>query len=158
MSNEAGLEGEEKASQAAWELMDLGVSQKVKLVTSELSLAEVLIDPLKAVKGIVPVNVDQRGLKLTPATLNSLYLEIVRDREGLSVVAIDRSILILSAHHRAETQSLKLPDAIHLATAEQTGCDIVVSGDKRLRSTSAFSFRRIGVTSNELNQLIAEVA
>lgn len=151
-------EGDEKTSRSAWTLIDLSQSRRVNLVTSELTIAEVLIEPMKKVADSSRVDLNERGLGLTPATLASLYLEILSDREGLSVVVIDRSILVLSAQLRAETQSLKLPDAIHLATAQQQECEIVVSGDKRLRPTSSFSFRRVGVASSNIDQLTAELA
>src|SRR4051794_4291710 len=73
---------------------------ELRAVTSELTLAEVLVKPLR----------DNR------ADLRDKYERMMRTSPALTVVPISRDILIASATLRA-TSALKLPDAIHAATA-----------------------------------------
>jgi len=88
----------------------------VSLFTSELSLAEVLVRPLKEGQ-------DQ---------LVELYERLLAPQERLSVLPISRAILRSSAEIRAMLGN-KGPDAIHVATARATSCTLFVSSDTRLR-------------------------
>lgn len=85
------------------------------LVTSEVSLAEVLVGPMK-----------QGTAKLLDA-----YLRLLGPESAFTTVPVTRSILYSAAHVRA-TSSLKLIDAIHLATAIEAGCDHFLTNDARL--------------------------
>lgn len=76
-----------------------------KGVTSELTLSEVLVKP----------SIDQNH------ELKAVYLEAIRTSDVLEVVPISREVLIEAANLRAFTR-MKLPDAIHAATARLTGC------------------------------------
>jgi predicted nucleic acid-binding protein len=100
---------------ALWELMSHNPGL-LQLVTSELSLAEVLVKPLEL------------GL----AKVASTYCELVTDRAGLGVIPVDRDILILAARIRGDDRSIKLPDAIHLATAEREYCSMILTDDQQL--------------------------
>lgn len=84
-------------------------------VTSELTIAECLVKPMK----------------LGRNDLVQAYLGFMRDRPFLELVPIDRDILLEAARRRADS-SLTLPDAIHVATSFQSGCDSFLSNDKRL--------------------------
>jgi predicted nucleic acid-binding protein len=79
---------------------------EIVAVTSELTLAEVLVKPFK--DGNLSVEQAYRAF-LTPTP-------------ALQVVPVDGSIFLAAARLRATT-SLKLPDAIHLATADRYRCD-----------------------------------
>ena len=85
-------------------------------VTSELSLCEVLVRPF------ADGNVQ----------LNAEFLELLRPGGVLEVVPISRDVLIRAAGLRADTR-MKLPDAVHVATAAATGCAQFVSADRGLR-------------------------
>lgn len=87
-----------------------------RLVTSELTLAEALVVPVR--------RSDDR--------LRSTYEDFLRGDDILRVVPVDRPVLRRSAELRAAFGS-KGPDAIHCATAELSGCTIVVSSDRRFR-------------------------
>lgn len=93
---------------------------KAQVVTSELTLAEVLVGPLK-----------KRGEKLRSGFALT-YEAFVVTGPFLTVVTIDRDTLIASAEQRARHASMKLPDAIHAATATLSGCTHFISGDRRL--------------------------
>lgn len=47
---------------------------------------------------------------------------------------VSRSILIEAAKIRSAAGNVRLPDAIHLATAVSTGCDTVLTNDRTLAS------------------------
>jgi hypothetical protein len=92
-------------------------------VTSELSLAEVLP-------------------KVPAPDRREAYLELITRSGVFDLKPITRTLLIETAdYRRSSTVKLKdgretmprLPDAIHIVTAMQSGCRIVLSGDTRLR-------------------------
>lgn len=86
-------------------------------VTSELTLAEVLVKPLK---DRLPAIQQAYKIFLTPTL-------------ALNVVAVGREILEDAAQLRATTK-LKLPDAIHLATALRQQCDSFLTNDDVFRT------------------------
>ncbi len=51
---------------------------------------------------------------------------------GAAPIAADKEVCVLAAELRLNHQSLKLPDAIHLATALKAKTDIFVTADKQL--------------------------
>ena len=86
---------------------------KLTAVTSELSLAEALVKPMK----------DQN------ITAQTLYQQAISNRDNVEVLPVDRKILIQSAQLRIANK-LKLPDAIHLATAISSNCSTFLTNDK----------------------------
>jgi predicted nucleic acid-binding protein len=88
---------------------------KVQAITSELTLAEVLVKPLR-----------DNNLPLI-----EVYKQATESGAGLSVVSVSRSVLIEAAMLRATTK-LKLPDGIHVATALQTECKLFLTNDERI--------------------------
>ena len=95
-------------------------------VTSELALSEVLVKPIA-----------DGDLHKIQAYYNSF-----RNGKGLTVMPVDRSVLIEAASIRAST-NLKLPDAIHFATACLTNCTHFVTNDDHFKI--AKSHRQIKV-------------
>jgi len=90
---------------------------EVIIITSELTLAEVLVKPLK----------DQN-----PA-IQQAYKTFLAPTPALEVAPISRDILEEAAQWRATTK-LKLPDAIHLATALRRQCDSFLTNDDVFRN------------------------
>jgi predicted nucleic acid-binding protein len=86
----------------------------------ELTLAEVLVKPI--------ADGDDK--------LVQTYLDTVDNSQGLLVVSVTRAMLIQAAGVRASNSSLRLVDAIHVATAQATECRSVVTNDKRWKSVS----------------------
>ena len=86
------------------------------LHTSELTLAEVLVEPIR------PGDI----------RLADEYTNLLAGHAPLEIVPIGRDILISSAQVRA-TIGNKLPDAIHVATAAARTCNVFLSSDKKLR-------------------------
>ena len=86
------------------------------LVTSELTLAEVLVKPF--------------GLGREDAV--AAYTELLTPSDRLAVLPVDRAILVEAARQRAAL-GMPMPDAIHVATALADGCDLFLTNDRRLR-------------------------
>lgn len=97
------------------QLFDLIDQHKLRAVTSELSLAETLVKPIA----------DKNS------TLQEVYKSVIQTSDQLNVMPISREILINAAQIR--TQTLRLPDAIHLATAMTSGCRVFLTNDKQLK-------------------------
>jgi predicted nucleic acid-binding protein len=97
-------------------LFDLLEASEATAVTSELTLAEVLGKPFEEGRHDIA----------------QVYEEMVTPSAWLSVRPVERTILIHAASLRAEL-GLKLPDAIHVASALAEACEVMLSNDQRLR-------------------------
>lgn len=86
-----------------------------EMITSELTLTEVLVAPLRR----------------TDDGLVKHYEAFLQSGGGVSMIPVSRTILRRSAELRALFRH-KTPDAIHVASAEESGCQLFVSADKRL--------------------------
>jgi predicted nucleic acid-binding protein len=87
----------------------------VRGLTSELSLTEVLVGPLR-----------------DNDTVGCAVFELLLEAgSSLKTVAVDRAVLRRSAEIRA-TSRARLPDAIHLATAELMECEFFITEDRRI--------------------------
>lgn len=87
----------------------------VHALTSELTLMEVLVRPLRE----------------NNARLVQLYQEMLFGNDDIRVVPIDLQVLRRAAELRATTR-LKPMDALHAATAQLNACDVFISDDRRL--------------------------
>ncbi|MEW6238395.1 MAG: type II toxin-antitoxin system VapC family toxin [Candidatus Omnitrophota bacterium] len=98
------------------------VIEKVELgqfhsYTSELTIAEALVKP------IMEKNTQWQ----------SIYIQGIQSSPSLTVEPIHRTILIEAARLRSEI-GLKLPDAIHYATAIHSNCTAFLTNDKQMKS------------------------
>lgn len=89
----------------------------IEALTSELSLAETLVKPFREAPEYV-----------------SVYQRYITSRPHLEVVPVSRSILIEAARRRAHLK-VRLPDAIHVATAVNAGCRIFLTNDAEIKSS-----------------------
>ncbi len=96
-------------------IIDIG---KLQAVTSELTVAETLVKPMK------DNNID----------LQQTYIELLQTTSMLNVVPINHEILITAAKLRAKNNKIKLPDAIHAATAFTCQCQTFLTNDKCLKN------------------------
>ena len=103
-------------SDHAWWILDAIERQEIAGATSELTLAEVLVNPLEA----------------GAADLAASYEKIIAPSQGFEVASISREILVGAATLRARRKAMRLPDAIHVATARALSCGYFVSDDRRL--------------------------
>ncbi len=112
------VENNQEFGSICQELM-LGLeNNQLNAITSELTLSEALVFPF-------------RNAHLET---QRKYQEIIETSGSLLVVPIVRHILIRAAELRAGQPSLKTPDAIHLATALETGCEVFLTNDTRIKS------------------------
>lgn len=88
--------------------------------TSLLTRAEVLVRPLR-----------ERQVALAER-----YRVLLSGAGAIALYALDADVIELAAKLRADYPALKLPDALHLATAINTDCDAFVTSDKRLNVVS----------------------
>jgi predicted nucleic acid-binding protein len=88
----------------------------IDIVTSELTIMEVLVKPLKTKDAALVLAFDQ-SLTETDTRLLPITQSILRD----------------AAHLRATTK-LRTPDAIHAASAQQIGCLLFVTNDAGFRA------------------------
>ncbi|MBN1167828.1 MAG: PIN domain-containing protein [Methanospirillaceae archaeon] len=116
------LEGYPEYESILTSLFSLIDNNTCTAVTSELTLAEVLIKPL----------MDNN------LNLQQTYTEILQSSDSLTLANIDRHILIEAAMIRASSDAIHLPDAIHLATAKLHKCSCFITNDKRLRNNHLF--------------------
>ena len=99
-------------------------------VTSEISLAETLVKPMK----------DKNQ------SLIAYYEFLIGKRSFLQVIPVDRDILFRSAQLRSVSR-LKLPDSVHVATAEWAGCEVFLSEDTMMDVPPPMVRREIGELS-----------
>lgn len=116
------LEGYPAFIQDLTQLFQSIVQGNVIAVTSELSLAEALVKPLQ--------NQD--------VAQQTTYKEFISSSQNLSVFPISRDILIEAARIRAHVH-IKLPDAIHAATAILTRCSTFLTNDHRFQNVPGIS-------------------
>ena len=90
-------------------------ARRLDAVTSEITLAEMLVRPLR----------EERD------DLARVYETFLTPRASFAVVPVSRDVLVEAARLRA-TARLKLPDAIHAATARQSGCAALLTNDTGL--------------------------
>ncbi|WP_411279237.1 type II toxin-antitoxin system VapC family toxin [Gemmatimonas sp.] len=88
----------------------------IKIVTSALTLLEVLVVPLRTN--------DQR--------LAAQYDELLTRSRGVRLVDLSRDQLRTAARLRAQHGALRTPDALQLAAAISTGCTTFVTNDRRM--------------------------
>ena len=81
-----------------------------------------------------------RDSRVGPARTGPQAVEVVRaliERLPVSVVDLDAEIATHAAGLRARHRSLKLPDALVLATAERSGADRLFTTDRRWPTAKA---------------------
>lgn len=99
--------------------------------TSLLARAEVLVRPLR----------------LRQAELADRYRSLLSGAAPVTIFALDRQVVDAAAELRADYPALRLPDAVHLASALRAQCDVFVTGDQRL---STFAARIAVLTLDQL--------
>jgi predicted nucleic acid-binding protein len=90
--------------------------KSIEIVSSDLTLMETLVGPLKI------------GDTALAAAFEQLF-----QQAQTRLLPITQSILCEAARLRATTK-LKTPDALHAATAQQAGCVLFVTNDASFRS------------------------
>lgn len=131
------VEGGGEVTERLHELLALIENGAAQACTSDLTIAELLVAPYR--------NGDE--------ALASTYLDMVSANEALRLAPVDRDTLISAARLRSRDATLKLPDAIHIASAERCDCGVFLSCDQRVRVRAPM--QRVGLALDELDELVA---
>ena len=115
-------------SDHAWWVLNAIDDGEMIGITSELTLAEILVGPMQA-------GDDELALR---------YQSMISQGEGFEVAVVSRGILIEAAMLRTMRRSLKLPDAIHIASARLGDCQFVLSDDRRLSFAPGVQLVQLG--------------
>lgn len=117
----SAFESDDRISDAIWQMLDIAIIREgLHLFTSTLSLAEVLVRPLRA----------------DDAELEQDYRDFLSGDAPVTLIDIDRTILTAAARLRASSRlvgqpRLIIPDFIHAATAAHCNCTLVMTADLR---------------------------
>lgn len=122
--------GPDAPRRTAGQLLREIYTQRCSAATSIIARTEVLVRPLR----------------LRQTVLANRYRALLSTGSPIVSHTVDERIAESAAELRADYPALKLPDAMHVATAICIGCDALVTSDKRLRIVSA----RIAVLSLDL--------
>lgn len=119
------VEGIERYRPVLEPLMNAVAAGDITGVTSEITLAEVLVKPLR----------DQLAQQVL------LYKQMLADRQPFMLAPITQAIWESAASLRA-----RLPDAVHLVAARQSGCRLFVTNDGALRPLPEMEILHIETT------------
>lgn len=108
------VEGQDERSRRVKGLLERMSERRDELLTSTITLAEVLVKPLAA-----------------GDTAWADRYEKMLDTPGVSVLPFDRACARVYARLR-EDRTLRPPDAIQLACASNARCDLFITNDDRL--------------------------
>jgi len=125
-------------SDHAWWIIHAVDDRIIAAVTSEITIAEVLVKPIQ----------------LGDSAIIAAYQEMIASSSYFEVLPIRRDILVSAAQLRAQRSSIRLPDAIHMATAQVASCTCMVSDDQQLRAIDGIKL--IPVTPFTLDDILAE--
>jgi predicted nucleic acid-binding protein len=99
-------------------------ANEIVAITSELTVAEVLVKPLK----------DKNETAITA------YRKFLRPSAALHTSPVTRLILEAAAAMRATT-NVTLADAIHLASCVSQGCDSFLTNDESLKTVASVNLK-----------------
>lgn len=91
-------------------------SDGIDCFTNEITLGELLVNPFKN---------DQEDIA-------NRYIKILNDKEFVSLTPATQSTHIEAARIRANS-GMKYPDALHVASALLSGCDVFLTNDKGIK-------------------------
>jgi predicted nucleic acid-binding protein len=110
------LEHEDQRGRLARSWLLHAETGEIQFVTSEITLAEVLAQPI------------ERGQH----ELVEAYQLLLTTRPFVHLAAVDRATILSAARLRAGLK-LGLPDALHVATALEGGCEDILTEDTRMK-------------------------
>ena len=104
-------------SDHAWWILEAVENGEIIGATSEITLAEVLVKPVER----------------DASDLAAAYDSMIVSGPNFEVLPVRREVLVAAAGIRAGRQSVRLPDAIHIASAMAMDCRFFVTEDRRLK-------------------------
>ena len=123
------VEGISPYAQALRPLFASVAAGATRVVTSELTVAEVLVKPLR----------------LADAVLYQAFEDALA-APGVRLVPVSYEVLLRTARLRASGQ-LKTPDAVHAATAQIAGCDVLLTNDTGIAAVPGVEVVRLAVVA-----------
>ena len=118
------LEGISPFAEALLDVFESVDKGEMTAVTSELSLAECLVKPLTEKN----------------ATQRTIFEQSLTTSDTFKVVPVHREILKMAASLRATHTTIRLPDAIHVATALSERCTAFLTNDSRIKVSISLHF------------------
>ena len=112
----AAFETDTGKQSSVWAVLEAVEQGAFTAYTSQITLAELLPQPIANSR----------------STLVKLYRDLFAIHGFFDAVPITIEVLTEAAQVRADYRSVKLPDAIHLATARLCSCKAIFTADKRL--------------------------
>jgi predicted nucleic acid-binding protein len=103
------------------------IQQVGSLVSSEITLGECL----------------RGALRMTNMESAATYTQMLENAQVITLVPVTLSLIKRAAVLGAEL-NLKLVDAIHVATAEASGCAEFLTNDRRIRTPTPIAIRPFG--------------
>jgi predicted nucleic acid-binding protein len=123
------VESSQEIARLLYELVSLQMPEEpLFLCTSELTLAELIVRPYR-----------ERDDELLRT-----YENMLSPGGAFQVLPIDRRVLWGAAVARSQYSNLKLPDAIHIATAVASGCTHLLTSDKGIPDSLSIYSRQSG--------------
>jgi len=119
------VEGKAEGIGLAGALIDMATDERCTAFTSQLTLSETLVVPLRFRQ---------------QATIDSYRALLGGTFPGIVPRPVDAETLEAAARLRARHPRLKLPDAIHLATAQMARVDAFITNDMRLPAIADLRF------------------
>jgi predicted nucleic acid-binding protein len=134
----AAMENPGAHSDHAWWIINAIEESQIVGVTSEITLAEILVKPIE----------------LGDRDLAAAYEQMIMPGVNFEVLQVRREILVGAAQMRVRRSSMRLPDAIHISTALASRCSHFVSDDQRLHSIE--SLKTLSVNPFTLDDILAD--
>lgn len=120
------VDGDDDTRRRALSALEELDRQNANLLTSELTIAECTIAPIR----------DRRP------DIVAAFHGLLEDPKIVELAPITRDTLKLAANMAAGLR-LKLPDAIHVATAEALSCSVFLTNDRGIRAPAGIEIRHI---------------
>ena len=110
------IEGYADFESSLQDIRDSILHQEAEILTSELTLCEVLVLPFRS----------------NNSDLAHLYRQFIEQSGAFTLLPTTRETYIRASLYRAQ-MGLKMADAIHVATAVENSCEVFVSNDAGLK-------------------------
>lgn len=129
------LENSPEYSELLVSLFSAVRDQSLMIFTSELTLAEVLV----------------RSIREDDVAKQVIYTKAITATNNTEAIPISRQILVEAARIRGITK-LKLPDAIHAATAISTNCTTFLTNDRQFKTVEGLNTLLISQVLKDMDE------
>ena len=116
-------------------LMQLVEQGVFRAITSDLTFGELLVKPYAE-----------------DMALAHTYIDLLSNPSAITLAPVERDIILHAARLRSLKKGLKLPDAIHLATAKKYNCSAIITNDGDI--VPRHPMIRVGVSDAEISAFL----